>query len=333
MAILGIDISKKTFDITLLTADGVRHHRQFPNTEAGIGSLQAWLTTQRVTTLHACMEATNTYWEMLAEALAQAGYQVSVVNPARTKGFAMSQMQRNKTDKVDSGIIADFCERLQPRFWVPPRPEQRQLRDLVRHLEVLKKTRTQQCNRMSTCHDPIIIASFQTLVDTVNAQMTHIETQIEQLFTTSPLLQQQRTWLVSIQGIGKPTAAKILGEMYDLEHYANAPAVAADAGSTPSHYESGSSVRRRARLSKVGKASLRGALYWPAITAMQYNPIVREVKERLEQKGKPFKVILGAAIRKLLHLIYGVIKHQTSFDPEYVKKRHHSHDAHVNQLT
>jgi transposase len=333
MAILGIDISKTTFDATVLTTEGRRHHRQFPNTEAGIASLQTWLTTFKVQTLHACMEATNTYWESLADALAQAGYQVSVVNPARTKGFAMSQMQRNKTDKVDSGIIADFCDRLHPRVWIPPRPEQRQLRDLVRHLDVLKKTRTQQLNRLSTCHNPVILASFQTLVDTLNAQMSVIEAQIEELFTTYPTLQHQRTWLISIQGIGKPTAAKILGEMYDLDQYANAPAAAADAGSTPAQHESGTSVRRRARMSKVGKASIRGALYWPAITAMQHNPVIRDLKERLERKGKPFKVILGAAIRKLLHLCYGVIKHQTTFDPEYVNKMRRAKQTSVNQTT
>jgi transposase len=333
MAILGIDISKKTFDATLLDDAGGRHHRQFPNTDAGFAPLQTWLASHAVTTLHACMEATNTYWEDLAEALTQAGYQVSVVNPARTKGFAISQLQRNKTDKVDSGVIADFCERLHPRLWTPPRPEQRQLRDFVRHLEVLKKTRTQHLNRLSTCRNPVVQQSFQTLVDTLNAQMKAIEAQIEHLFSTYPVLQDQRTYLVSIQGIGKPTAAKMLGEMYDLEHYENAPAAAADAGATPAHHESGSSVRRRPRLSKVGKASLRGALYWPAITAMQYNPIVRDLKERLEKKDKPFKVILGAAIRKLLHLSYGVLKNHTLFDPEYVHKTRSHPATFVNEST
>jgi transposase len=333
MAILGIDISKKTFDATLLDDTGSRHHHQFLNTEAGFVSLQTWLTTHAVTTLHACMEATNIYWEDLAETLSQAGYQVSVVNPARTKGFALSQLKRNKTDKVDSAVIAEFCERLQPRLWTPPRPEQRQLRDFVRHLEVLKKTRTQHLNRLSTCRNPVVQQSFQTLVDTLNAQIIAIEAQIEQLFTTYPALQAQRTCLVSIQGIGKLTAAKMLGEMYDLEHYESAPAAAADAGATPAHHESGTSVRRRPRLSKVGKASLRGALYWPAITAMQHNPVVCELKARLAKRGKPFKVILGAAIRKLLHLAYGVLKHQRPFDPEYIKKTRRKHATYINQST
>ncbi len=134
MAILGIDISQKTVDAILLDHTGTRHHRQFTNNEKGFQVLHDWLTTFQVSQLHACMEATNVYWEELADALFQHGYQVSVVNPARTKGFAISQLQRNKTDKVDSGVIADFCERLSPRLWHPPSPERRQLRDMVRHI-------------------------------------------------------------------------------------------------------------------------------------------------------------------------------------------------------
>lgn len=91
MAILGLDMAKKTFDATLCDDAGGRHHRQFPNTAAGFSTLHTWLTSHAVTTLHACMEATKIYWEDLAEFLVQSGFQVSVVNPARTKGFALSQ--------------------------------------------------------------------------------------------------------------------------------------------------------------------------------------------------------------------------------------------------
>ena len=139
--------------------------------------------------------------------------------------------------------------------------------------------------------------------------------------------------MISIKGIGATTATKILAEMYDLEDYQHARAAAADGGVTPAHYESGTSVRRRARLCKVGKASLRGALYWPAITAMHHNPIIRHLKERLEQKGKPTGVIIGAAMRKLLHLAYGVLKNKTPFDPQYGSKRKKQHLAQVHKTT
>ena len=326
----GIDISHHTFDATIIEATGTRRHQQFANTKKGFQQFHTWVKAPFVVDLHVCMEATNVYWEDLAEDLFQRGYQVSVVNPARIKGFGISQLQRNKTDKVDSGVIADFCARMVPRRWHPPSPEQRQLRDLVRHVDALKKTRTQQLNRAKTCHNAVVKASLQTIIDALNAQIKAIEAQIEALFTTHQTLRDQRKLLMSIDGIGKTTATKILAEMYDLEDYVNARAAAADGGVTPAQYASGTSVRRRARLCKVGKASLRGALYWPAITAMHHNPIIRDLKERLEQKGKPTGVIIGAAMRKLLHLAYGVLKNNTPFDPDYVCTSRKTVLAYVN---
>ena len=280
MSSIGIDISQKTFDATILTSQGPRRHRQFANTPKGFRQFHAWVKPQATEEVHVCMEATNVYWEALAEHLFQAGYRVSVVNPSRTKGFAISQLQRNKTDKVDSRVIADFCERMTPRLWQPPSPERQKLRALVRHLDALKKTRTQQLNRLKSCRNATVKASFQTIIETLNAQMKAINAQMKALFTTHAALGKQRTLLCSIKGIGAATATKILAEMYDLEDYRDARAAAADGGVTPAHYESGTSVRRRARLCKVGKASLRGALYWPAITAMHHNPIIRNLKER-----------------------------------------------------
>ena len=103
--ILGIDISKATMDVMLLKGQA-RVHKCFNNTAAGIAELLQWLQEQQVSELHVCLEATNVYWEAVAHALYTTGYRVSVVNPRRIKGFGMSQMQRNKTDKADSLVIA-----------------------------------------------------------------------------------------------------------------------------------------------------------------------------------------------------------------------------------
>lgn len=321
MANLGIDISKETLDAKLLLSDGDKVEGQYDNSPAGFKKLGRWLKKHQVKELHVCMEATNIYWEQVAQYLYEQGYKVSVVNPARIKGFAQSQLRRHKTDKVDADVIAQFCQAMNPKLWTPPTPQQRKLRALVRHQQALHKTLTQQTNRLAVCTEPEVKSSLQMVIDTLTTEIERLGAQIQQFIDDQPDLKQQYDLLNSIKGIGPKTAIGLLAEMYDLADYDSARAAAADAGLTPSHYSSGKTVHRKPKLSKMGKSAVRGLLYFPAITAMQHNPIIRALKERLEAQGKHWKVILGAAMRKLIHLAYGVLKNQTPFDPNYLNNQ------------
>ena len=316
-AFLGIDIAKDSFDVTLLLEPGGKHRRQFTNNATGYKQLHHWLQHHTAALLPACMESTSCYWEDLALYLHQAGYPVSVVNPARIRGYAISQMRRSKTDPIDADVIADFCRTQQPSSWTPPTQAQRKLRALVRHLQALKKSRTQQSNRLATCADSEVRASVETILHTLESEIGRMQQRIRDFFAEHPDLSQKREWLKSIKGIGETTATHILAEMYDLEHYENAKAAAADAGITTSHYRSGTSVRRRSKMSRMGKAAIRAALYFPAITAIEHNPVVKQLAKRLEAKGKLKQVIQVAAMRKLMHLAYGVLKNKQMFDPNY----------------
>lgn len=314
---LGIDLSKRYFDATLRNAAGQRWYRQFSNDAAGIQALLDWLAQQPGAGLHACMEATNLYWEEVAQALHEQGYTVSVVNPARIKGFAMSQLRRNKTDKQDSEVIAAFCAAVQPSAWQPPTAGQRKLRSLERYADDLKQTLTQQKNRLTNSKDADVQRSLQRLIDQIQQELQQVQAQIEQQIAEQDSLQTNKALLTSISGIGTQVAHKLLAEFYDLPTYASARSAAADAGLTPAHHESGDSVRRKPRLSKVGKAALRSILFLPAISAMRFNPVVKALADRLHARGKPKMVIIAAAMRKLIHLAYGVLKHQTPFDPDF----------------
>jgi transposase len=314
---LGVDVSKKRLDVTLLKAGGGKRRKRFANSGAGIAALGEWLGRQTRGQVHICMESTSVYWEELAETMHEAGYQVSVVNPVRIKGYAISQLRRSKTDPLDGDVIADFCRTQQPALWTPPTAEQKKLRALVRHLEALKKSRTQQKNRLDTCRDADVQRSLQTVLATIEAEIEQVQAQIEQLIDQEPDLKAKKELLVSIKGFGDKTAIHILAEMYDLPEYENAKAAAADAGVTTSHYRSGSSVRRRPKISRMGKAAVRSALYYPAISAIQHNPVVKKLAQRLAAKGKHKAVIRVAAMRKLMHLAYGVLKNRQPFDPAY----------------
>ena len=318
MDVLGIDLAKLTFDATLLTATGAQHYQSFPNTPEGFSQLQAWLSQQGVTQVHACMEATNIYWEALATWLYAQGHTVSVVNPARIKGYAQATMQRNKTDKLDSAVIAAFCRTHKLAAWQPLSDEHRRLRALVRHREDLLQTQLQQQNRLRDTTDTLVLASLQAVLDALATQLEAVERALKEHLAAHAELRANLELLTSSVGIGMVTAAKLLAEFGDIEHSASAKAAAADAGLTPRHYESGTSVRRRARLSKLGKAGIRSALSWPAITAMRYCPACKAYAERLAARGKAKKVIIGAVMRKLVHIIYGVLKHRTPYDPTKV---------------
>jgi transposase len=318
MHILGIDLAKKTFDVTLLTPAGARHHHTFPNTPTGFRELWRWVRAQDATSVRACMEATNVYWEALAQYLVEHDVTVHVVNPARIKGYAQSQMLRNKTDKQDSATIAAFCAAHDLRAWVPPTAAQRKLRALVRHRDDLIASRIQQTNRLQDTSDPDVRASLETVVATIERQLTAIQEQITAHLSAHAELREQHDLMDAVPGIGPVTAQKLVAEFYDLASYTSAKAVGADAGVTPANYESGSSVRRRPRLSKIGKAGVRAALYMPAITVMSRNREFKAFAARLAERGKSYGVILGAVMRKLLHIIYGVVKHKAPYDPQKV---------------
>jgi transposase len=150
----------------------------------------------------------------------------------------------------------------------------------------------------------------------LDAEVARTEALIRSSIDSHPGLRAQRELLVSIPGIGETTAAKLLGEIMDVKLYTGARQLAAFSGLAPRLHLSGSSVRKRAKLSKVGAPRLRKALYFPAIAAIKYNPYVRELSRRLKARGKCPMQVIGAAMRKLIHIAYGVLKSGKPFDPE-----------------
>ncbi|KJV55146.1 transposase IS116/IS110/IS902 family protein [Orientia chuto str. Dubai] len=122
----------------------------------------------------------------------------------------------------------------------------------------------------------------------------------------------------TIPGIGRITAVAILAESPDIESFSNARQLAAYAGLTPKYKTSGTSVKGKSTISKIGSANLRRALYFPAIVAKNHNPIFKQFIQKLSSKGKPTKVIIVAIMRKLLHIVFGVIKNNSIFNPNFI---------------
>ena len=312
---LGIDISKRKFDACLIRAGGKFRHRAFPNTPAGFSQLSAWLAKHKVEHAHACLEATGAYGEALATYLHDAGHTLSVVNPAQIKAYAQSRLSRAKTDKADATLIAQFCAERRPPEWRPLPSEVRELQALARRLDSLLEMRQMESNRLEVAATAAVRESLAGHLAYLGEEIARTEGLIRSHIDSHPGLRGQRDLLLSIPGIGETTAAKLLAEIMDVRLYESARQLAAFAGLAPRLHESGSSVRRKARLSKTGAPRLRKALYFPAIAAIKHNPYVKDLSERLRARGKCPMQVIGAAMRKLVHLAYGVLKSGRPFDP------------------
>jgi len=322
---LGIDVSKKTLDAALLnSSEGAREatrksrHKIFANTPRGHQQMLEWLAQNEVAQVHACLEATGTYGQGIACALYEAGHKVSLVNPMLIRAFGQSQLVRTKTDKADAQLIARFCAMHQPAAWTPPTPEMAQLQALVRRLEALDEMRVMEENRLESgvaCE--AVGASLREHIVYLQAQIETTRRQIKDHIDNNPTLKGQRDLLLSIPGIGEITASLLLSEV-NVAQFESARQVAAFAGLVPRIRQSGTSVRGRCRLSKAGSSRLRKGLYFPALTALRFNPLIRALGLRLTAKDKSKMLILGAAMRKLLHIAFGVLKSGRPFDPDFL---------------
>ena len=313
---LGIDLSKETFHAFLLSDRG-EAKRVFPNTSKGFEQLMAWLKNRHAADVHICMEATGAYWEALAVYLHELKHLVSVVNPARIKAFAQSELLRTKTDAVDAALIARFCKSQVPEAWIPPEPEIRVLQALMRHYDHLKTTRAQQSVYAQSSESAIVTASIAEVIATLDEQIAQVEQQIRRHFDDHPDLKRRRDLLTSIPGIGEATAGSILSEIPHLDRFQSAKAVAAFAGLSPREWRSGTSIHGRPRLCKTGNARLRKALYMPAMVALRFNPTLRVFADRLLAAGKHKRLVIGAVMRKLLVLAYGILRSGKRFDAKY----------------
>lgn len=312
--IVGIDISKLKFDVMLLLEKGKEKHKTFSNTLEGFKALDTWLHDFKAQNAHVCLEATGSYGEKVSLFLHQKGYKVSIVNPTRIKAYARSEGLRAKTDKVDCGVIARFCKAQSPLAWRPLCPEEQTLKDLYRCLQNLLEDKTRLSNRLENLDkEKASFTVWEELLELVEKKIKEVEHQLKTLLEAEETLSSQVNLLKTIPGVSQKTAVAILSELPNVQVFDTAKEMAAFAGLTPCIRQSGSSLRGKGTLSKVGNAQVRKALYMPALVAKKHNPVIREFCERLTGKGKPTMVVIAAAMRKLLHIIFGVLKNKRQF--------------------
>ncbi len=325
MQFVGIDVSKKKFDTLWLrqTQPQKVKTRVFQNTRGQEQTVVQWLLKQtgaKPSEIHVVLEATSVYHENLAYALHEAGMQVYVANPARTRDFAKSEGFLSKTDKLDSLGLALYAKEKHERLhlWQPEAPEVRQLRALGARLDALEKDQQREENRLEKAQfnrsSERVIASIKDMIAALKEEIRKLKQDIDDHIDGHPQLQNDRALLDSIKGIGDVMSRELLSLIHSRQ-FRSAKQCAAFVGLTPMHNESGDS-RKPAKIRKGGRSSIRGKLYMAAVTACTHNPDIRALRQRMEAKGKSRMAIVVAAMRKLVQIAYGVIKHQKEYTPQ-----------------
>lgn len=311
---VGVDVAKDTFDAALYLNDFCYQH-SFNNDKKGYRSFLVWL--KKHTDLPwICMEATGHYSEMIADFLCSQKIRVSVINPLQIKSFARAKLTRNKTDSIDAKIIAEYGEKMQPRTFSSREESQKELKDLTNLLETLKAQHVQLSNQLHSAMSKVARATIRKLIKELEKEMVRVEKQIAAIIKQNSSLNEKLALITSISGIGKLTAYKILSQVPDMNCFATAKQFAAFIGISPRQHQSGKFVGKTT-ISRLGDRRLRKSLYMAALVAKRYNQRLHPFVLRLQHKGKAPKAIICAVMRKLAHIIFGVLKNNRPFDATF----------------
>jgi transposase len=321
--VIGCDVSKDKLEVALLLSLEPQKVRSkvVSNDHSGCMALIEWACRQANCTaqqLHVVMEATGVYHEAAAYALAEAGVGVSVVNPGQVRDFAKGLSLRNKTDALDRVVLVRYGVTVKPPLWQAPAAEVVELKALLSRLQALETDLQRESNRMEKAQ---VAMTPRVVLDSLRESLAFLEQQrrallkrIDDHIDAHPRLAGDRQLLESIPAIGRKTANRMLCLLH-ARAFSAAAAAAAYVGLVPVQHRSGSSVYRPPRLSKAGPSAMRAALYMPAVVAIRSNPDVRVLYERLITAGKSKMSAIGAAMRKLVHICFGVLKNQQPYKP------------------
>ena len=330
---VGIDVAMKELVVAVSEPNKKKTVKTFANTAVGHTALIKYLKPKKYQ-LRICLEATGTYHFDIAFLLSETdNVELMVVNPRASKNFADALNVKHKTDTADAEILAEYAIRMPFESWVAPGLTHRTVRQYARHLQALTHSKSQtkcQLHALTASkHTPKeIIQSTQTVIEFYEQQIEKLRAEVIKLIRDNEEINAYFERLLSIKGVGEVSAIQIMGELLMLPKDMTIKQWVAFAGLNPRHFQSGSSVSRKPRISKSGNRYLRMALYMPALTATKCDPYVRGYYQHLiEDNGLKKMQALCAVMRKLLHAIYGMTHSETMYD----SKRFYRQPANIAQ--
>lgn len=308
----GIDISKDVFDVM----DSRGSFYQFENSLEGFKKFKKVL----VNNSHCVMEATGYYHYQLAEFLFDQNILVSVENPLSVKRFIQMKLSKVKTDKSDAKMICLYAQKVDLKLWTGQSKNQKECLQILRLLTLYFKQTTAIKNKIHGeevlgIPSSIVMKSLKKSLKQTKNEILKLESYLTELVKSEH--QELLTLIESIPGIGRKTAIMLLVLTEGFERFENAKQLCSFTGLTPIIRQSGTSVKGRPRISKVGNKKLRNLLFMCSFTACQNNKACKAIYERITAKGKSKKLALMAVCNKLLKQAFAVAKTKVMYDENY----------------
>lgn len=315
----GFDVSKSSFDVCLLNSDGSTRSYRLMYDLPGLKSLLKLLSDGT----HCIMEATGPYYLRLACWLHQHGFVISVINPLVIRRFSQMRLLRAKTDKADAKMIAAYGQMERPPSWQPPAQHFISLQQMEAVTEQLTKQRTAWQNQLEAFEtggmmEPSMKKFLQQTIIYINKQLKEIESRMNMLITK--YYGEMSNNLVTIPGLGKKSAAVLIVLTGGFSKFKNYKQLSSYVGLSPRLFESGTSVKGKARICKMGMSRIRALLYVCAWSAKKCNQACKQLYERLVAKGKSKRLALVAVANKLIKQAFFIATRNTKYDVHYSKK-------------
>jgi transposase len=316
-AFAGIDVGSAELLLVIRKNAVSMKVQKFANTPADRPRLLKRLS--KLPGVSVCLEASGVYHLDLALALADAGVRLMVLNPKAAHNFAKVLLRNSKTDAVDADTLAQYAERMPYQPWVRPATEALMLRALSRRIDTLTRNKAAAKNQQHTLTfspetPKAVLRDSKLSIAQLEKRIDHLAEEAKTLIQAHPTLSRPFALLLTVKGIGETSAIALLGELLLLPAGLTHKQWVKAAGLDPRHFKSGTSVDKRARLSKAGNHYIRCALYLPALSAKAHDPYVKGFFEHLTANGKTPLQGVCAVMRKLLHAIHGMFAHNQPFN-------------------
>lgn len=325
--IVGIDVSKDKLDLCWLKDEksNKKKTKVFKNNPTGHKEVKRWLLKNIQATseeILITMEPTGVYHETLIYFLHKQGFNIFLANPGKAKKYADAIGLIHKTDKSDAAMLARYglSQSQSIQLWQPEEPAMRELKAIMRRVDALEKDLQREKNRKESSElgaaSPRVLSSLDKIITALEVEIDKLTSDIDNHIDQHPQMKKNRKLLESIKGIGSVMSREMV-YLLATKKFSTAKQVAAYLGVIPRLQESGK-WKGHTTLSKLGPARVRAKLYMAAISASTYNPDIKRQKDRLLEAGKTPMQALGAAMRKLVQICFGVIKHQSEYQPQAI---------------